>query len=328
LSPFLNLQRERQGVLLCLLAAAGFGAMAIFAKVAYDAGFDARTLLLLRFVVAAALLWPIVALRRPAVPPLRIVLVAVALGAVGYAVQAGAFFASLERIDASLASLVLYAYPALVLLGAIALGRERPNAVRAMALGLASAGIVLVLAGGGAGALDATGVAFALTAAIAYASYILVADRAVAGVDPFLLTAIIVTGAGVTTAGWNVAAGIPDLHVGASGWAALAGVAIVSTVLPATAFLLGLRRVGAGTASIVSTIEPVITVGLAMVVFGEHLTPLQAVGGLGVIAAVVIVNTRRAPRPAPVTLDSRRGPAAVPAAGAPARTLTEHAAGG
>jgi len=328
LSAFLGLQRERQGVLLCLLAAAGFGAMAIFAKVAYAAGFDARSLLLLRFAIAALLLWAIVALRRPALPPRRLLVVAALLGAVGFAVQAAAFFASLERIDASLASLVVYAYPALVLLGAIALGRERPNPVRIGALALASAGIVLVLAGGGAGALDGTGVALAFTAAVAYAAYILVADRTVGGVDPFLLTAIIITGAGLATAGWNLAAGMPDLHVAVSGWAALAGVAVISTVLPATAFLLGLRRVGAGTAAIVSTIEPVVTVGLAMLAFGERLTPLQALGGVGVLAAVALVNTRRATRPAPAVLDSRGGPAAVPAPAAPARPVAEHAAGG
>jgi len=328
LSAFRNLQRERQGVVLCLLAAAGFGAMAIFAKVAYEAGFDARTLLLLRFSLAAVLLWGIVALRRPALPPLRLVVVAALLGAVGFALQAATFFASLERIDASLASLVVYAYPALVLLGALALGHERPSPLRVAALVLASAGIAVVLVGGGAGAIDGAGVGLAFSAAVAYAAYILVADRTVGGVDPFLLTATIITGAGLSIAGWNVAAGGPDLHIGAAGWASLAGVVVLSTVLPATAFLLGLRRVGAGTAAIVSTIEPVVTVALAMVVFGERLTPLQALGAVGVLAAVVLVNARRAPSRARAAVDSRRGPAAVPAAAAPARPLAEHAAGG
>ena len=49
-----------------MLAAAGSGAMGVFAKVAYDAGFEARSLLLLRFLAAAAVMWGIVALRRPA----------------------------------------------------------------------------------------------------------------------------------------------------------------------------------------------------------------------------------------------------------------------
>jgi hypothetical protein len=52
------------------------------------------------------------------------VLTALGLGAVGYATQAGLFFAALERMDASLLSLVLYTYPAWVALSAAALGRE------------------------------------------------------------------------------------------------------------------------------------------------------------------------------------------------------------
>jgi drug/metabolite transporter (DMT)-like permease len=221
------------------------------------------------------------------------VAIAIALGAVGYAAQAAAFLASLQHIDAGLASLLLYTYPTLVLLGAIALRRERPTRRRVAALAAASAGALLVLAGGGAGALDATGVALALAAAVAYTGYILSADRVAGATDPFLLTALIVTSAAVVTTGAALATGGPQLDVTAGGWAAVAGVALVSTVVPVVAFLLGLRRVGPATASIVSSVEPLVTVVLAMLVFGERLTGVQALGGAFVVGAVVLVNARR-----------------------------------
>jgi drug/metabolite transporter (DMT)-like permease len=75
----------------------------------------------------------------------------VALGACGYALQAGCYFAALARIDASLLSLLLYTFPAIVAAAAVALGRERIAARRVTALALASAGLVLVLAGAGPG---------------------------------------------------------------------------------------------------------------------------------------------------------------------------------
>jgi drug/metabolite transporter (DMT)-like permease len=298
-----------------MLAAAGFAAMAIFAKLAYRAGFDVPSLLLMRFVIAGAVLWGIVAIRRPARPPLRTVLIAAGLGALGYALQAATFFASLERIDASLASLLLYVYPTLVLVGAVLLGRERATRRRVGALALASAGTVLVLLGGGAvGALDPLGIAFVFAAAASYTVYILVSDRHTAHADPFLLTAMIITAAAVSVAGWTALRGGPDLaHVAPQGWEAVAGIALVSTVVPTAAFLLGMRRVGPATASIVATLEPVITVALAMVVFGDHLGPLQLLGGAGVIAAVVAVNLRVGSRD--------RVAAPVPAAAAPARSL-------
>jgi drug/metabolite transporter (DMT)-like permease len=268
----------------------------------------------MRFVIAGAVLWVIVAIRRPARPRLRTVLVAAALGAVGYAVQAATFFASLERLDASLASMLLYVYPTLVLVGAVVIGRERATRRRVGALALASAGTVLVLLGGGAtGALDPVGIAFVFAAAVTYSAYILVSDRLGADTDPVLLTAMIMTAAGVAVGLWTATHGGPHLDVAAQGWEAVIAIAVVSTVVPTAAFLAGMRRIGPATAAIVATLEPVITVALAMVVFGDHLGPLQLLGGAGVIGAVVLVNLRVG--------SQRRVAAPVPAAAAPARSL-------
>src|SRR5437879_670441 len=97
-----------RGVALCVVSAVGFGLMAIFAKEAYRGGAGVPTLLALRFTLAAAAFWAIVAVRRPARPERRTILAGLGLGAVGYALQAGAYFAALTRIDASLTSLLLY----------------------------------------------------------------------------------------------------------------------------------------------------------------------------------------------------------------------------
>ena len=136
---------RRLGTLLCLASATAFGAMAAFGKLAYDAGATVGTLLSVRFGLAAVLLWALLA-RRPrgarairAPSPRRDVALALALGGCAYAIQAGCYFAALERIDASLLSLLVYTFPAIVAVAAIALGRERASARRLAALVLASA---------------------------------------------------------------------------------------------------------------------------------------------------------------------------------------------
>ena len=145
------------GVLFCLASAAAFGAMGIFGKLAYDEGATVGTLLATRFVLAAALLWLLVGAARAARRSRRRdVGLALALGAVGYGAQAGGYFAALERLDASLLSLLVYVFPVIVTVAAVALGRERASRRTAVALALASAGLVLVLAGA-AGALDPVG---------------------------------------------------------------------------------------------------------------------------------------------------------------------------
>jgi len=279
--------RRFEGVGLVLISAAGFGAMAICAKVAYDDGVDVATLLGLRFAVAAALLWAIVLRTGRALPSRRIVLAALALGGIGYATEAGAFFLALERIDASLASLLLYVYPALVVGGAIALRREEASTRRAFVCALAVLGAALVVGGAGTGALDALGVTLALGAAVTYAIYILVADGLSTRIDPFVFAALVTTGATVPYGVVSVATG-PALPATATGWAVIGVMAVFGTVVAIAAFATALPRIGASTASIASTAEPLVTVTLAALVLGERLAPAQAVGGMLVVAAVVL----------------------------------------
>src|SRR5829696_7326187 len=117
--------------------------MAIFGKLAYGEGATVGTLLAVRFILAAGLFWALGAAWRVRGLRGRDVIAALALGACGYALQAGCYFAALERIDASLLSLRIYTFPAIVAAAAVALGRERVDGRRLVALGLALGGLVL-----------------------------------------------------------------------------------------------------------------------------------------------------------------------------------------
>src|SRR3954454_23663243 len=106
---------HRLGTAMILASAVAFGALGVFGKLAFDAGVGVVTLLFVRFSVAAAVLWTGTLRTRSALAGTgaRTVLAALALGAIGYAMQAGLFFAALTRMDASLLSMVLYTYPAM-----------------------------------------------------------------------------------------------------------------------------------------------------------------------------------------------------------------------
>lgn len=205
------------GALLCLLSAACFGAMAIFGKYAYDAHVGLGDLLLLRFAIAAALLL-VVARATGALRGLsrRSIAAGLAMGGIGYATQSGLFFGALQRMDASLLALVLYAYPVLVMLGAIALRRERASVRRIVALLVASAGTILVLGGAASGSLDGLGTAMGFGAAIAYTLYILAGDRIGVGIPPLALSALVCTGATFTFGLASAVRGGPELGFGAA----------------------------------------------------------------------------------------------------------------
>jgi drug/metabolite transporter (DMT)-like permease len=285
------------GALVCLASAVAFGAMGIFGKLAYDEGATVGTLLAVRFLLAAALFWVLVlatgAGRQLRTLSGRDVGIALALGAVGYSAQAGAYFAALQRLDAGLLSLLLYTFPPMVTVAALALGRERASRRKAGALVIASAGLVLVLAGAGAGALDPVGTMLGVTAALVYTTYILTSAGVAERVGPLLLSALVCTGAATTLTLATVFGG--DLRLGdvsAAGFGWLAGIAVVSTVGAVSLFFAGLKRVGPTTASILSTAEPVTTVVLAFLAFGESLGPVQLAGGGLVLAAALVLSVR------------------------------------
>jgi drug/metabolite transporter (DMT)-like permease len=282
------------GVALCLASAAAFGTMGIFGKLAYDEGVTVGTLLAVRFLLAAALFWLLAvrlgAIRRVRALPRRDVGIALALGAVGYGAQAGAYFTALERLDASLLALLVYTFPTIVTATAILLGREPASRRTLAALTLASTGLVLVLAGA-AGGLDPLGAALGLTAAVVYSAYILISEGVSARVDSLALGTLVCSGAAVSLTLAGLARG--DLRLGgvsAAGFAWLGGIALVSTVGAIALFFAGLRRVGPTSASILSTLEPVVTVALAFAVFGESLGRAQFAGGALVLLAVLVVR--------------------------------------
>jgi drug/metabolite transporter (DMT)-like permease len=290
-------RRRRAGLVACLVSAGGFGALPVLGKAAYDAGLGPLALLWGRFGLAAIAFWVLVAFAvKPARPPARFLVAGFLMGALGYAVEAGLFFVALERVDASLVELLLYAYPAIVTAVALGSGREAPAPRLLAALALATLGVVGVFAGSLASGVDPAGLALGLGAAAVYAGYVLTGERVVAAVHPVLLAALVATGA---TAGFTVAGlvdgGLPHPRT-AGAWSAVAVIAVVATVIPMTGLFAGIERVGAPTASIVSTFEPVVTVVLAGLFLGETLSLVEAAGAACVIAAVRLLARRPAAR--------------------------------
>jgi len=293
-----------RGAGLCLLSAAAFGTLGIFGRLASDAGADTATTLLVRFGLAAVVFAAVLGWtgRWRAMRGLsrRVVVTGLALGAAGYSLQSGLYFAAIGRLDVSLVALLLYTYPALVTIAALALGRLAPSPRIGAALTLASAGLVLVLVAAGTGAFDVTGALMAIGASLTYTTYILVSDGIVGDVDPFALALLVLTGATVTFSVAGLATGSIDFALPAEAWLWLVLIALVSTVVAVSAFFAGLRRVGPSEAAILSTFEPPVTVALAFAVLGERLSVAQLAGGALVLAAVVLLQlpARRAAAPA------------------------------
>ncbi len=275
------------GVGLTLASAVLLSTLGVTTQLAYDAGAPVGTLLVGRFLVAAPLLWLLVLVLRSRRPSRRQAVAGLALGA-GFSAHAALFSASLARLDAGLVDLLVFTYPALVMVGAVALRRERWSTRRALALGAMTAGTSLVLVGGLNG-IDPIGAVLAVGAAVAYAAYILISAGQLERTDPLFLTALVTTGAAIVLTFGGIAGGGVSLDLGASAYGLIAAVGLVAVAGMGT-FVAGIGRLGASRASIVSAVQPALTPVLGFAVFSDRLGPAQMAGGALVIASVVALE--------------------------------------
>ncbi len=275
------------GILLILISAASFGAMAIFARLAYASGAAPITVLFLRFAIASPIMLALMLVRRHRFPRGPVLLGLVAMGAIGYVGQSLCYFSAVSMASAGLVALLLYLYPVLVTaLGALLL-KERVTPARLLALLLALAGAMLTIRPAGSG--RPLGIALALGAATIYAGYIVAGARIMRQVPAIPASTVIISAAAVVYA---VVVALQGLHLPGSGagWLAILCLAVVSTVLAIVTFLAGLERIGPTPSAMVSTVEPAVTVGLAAIVLGEQIGGLTLLGGALILAAVLIVT--------------------------------------
>jgi drug/metabolite transporter (DMT)-like permease len=304
LMPGARSDQHAAGAVLCLLSASAFATLGIFGSLADDAGASIASTLFVRFAVAALVFVVVLRLTggwsRLRALPRHVALTGLGLGAIGYSLQSGLFFAAIQRLDVSLVALILYTYPAFVTVAALVLGRAAFSLRTLVALAVASVGLVLVLLAAGTGAFDLGGALLALAASVTYTTYILISDRIIGTIDPFALAALVLTGATASFAVAGVVTGSLSLRLSGEAWLWLILIALVSTVIAVSAFFAGLKRVGPSEAAILSTAEPVVTVALAFLVLGERLAPAQLLGGALVLGAVVLLQLRPRPAAAPL----------------------------
>jgi drug/metabolite transporter (DMT)-like permease len=297
------------GFALVAVSALGYAWMPIFAKGAYRAGASPLDLLALRFTLALPLFWGAALTGRRAELAVgsRRILPFLLVGLI-FGLASICMFYAYRYIEASLAVIILYTYPALIALwGRIFLG-ERLGTLRLASLGAAFLGVVLT-AGTGSASLGGTaprGIGLALAASLLFSCYSLLAQRALAGTSPLVFTTYTVSVTFLLLAALAPPLGVL-LHAGwrVIGYAAL--LAVFSTFLSIYTYARGIRHIGAVRAGVVSNLEMVGVVILSYLFLGERLGLAQLAGGLLILGGVYLLQAER-PESGPGGLPGRPSP--------------------
>lgn len=297
------------GALLVGAAACAYGSGPLFARSVYATGADWLTLLAWRFTLAAAASW-VWLLARPnnraslrRLPRRR----ASQLFAVGtlFAFASASAYASLELIPVALYGLIQAISPALVAALAIRFGRRLDGRRAWLALAIATAGVALTI-GGVTTRADPIGVLLAVGGPSIYSVYLLLVaraagerrwalaiERSVPPVPPAVAGTILLTGTWAVLVTWAAILQEPAMpwQLSVAAWPGLLAIGLISGAFAIQALYAGTARIGAAQAALVSTLEPVSTVILAILVLGEGLGPFQVCGGLLVLTGVVLSQT-------------------------------------
>ena len=277
------------GIALGAAAACLISLTNVFSRLHFEAGSNPVTFLLGRYliVVAALALGLFVLGRLERVPRGRRAADLVLAGLANVAGGSCLAFA-IERIEVSLAVIVLYLFPLFTLLMSSALRRERPSATMLAALAVAFAGLCLALDVGGGSPPDPIGLAFAIGAATSIAfSFTWIEHRLGAltdGTRLLWLTAVgLVAAIALALLTDDVVWPLPS----PDGWSTLL-VATASFGAATAAMLLSVSRVGASATAMLMNLEPPVTVLLAVLLLGDTLGIVQ-IGGIALVLAAVLV---------------------------------------
>lgn len=283
------------GIALVVLASVSYGVQGIIAKYAYAGGAGVPALLAVRFGVASLVLWTLVPLlprvKRPALRYGTPALVGfAALGAL-FVTNSGTYYTSLTLLPAGTAAVLVFVFPALVVLwGALWFG-DRLSAPKLVALAAALLGVALTVepwvAVAVGAALSLPGVLWALGSALSNSWYVVLAARFGRGASPLAVALYSFPVTALLFALYLPFAGPLGMSGGA--WMACVGIGVL-TGLAGYAYLAGVVRVGASRAAIIATAEPATTMLLGALLLGEAVTPAKLAGAAMIALAVALLS--------------------------------------
>lgn len=285
------MKKQTIGFILMTISAVGLAAATIIMKVMLqDTSMSPVQIAFWRFTIAAPLMWLIYVLQRPSSGflterPLWLI----GLGVVYSLASFSALFA-LNRLSSSLYVIIVYIYPSLVVIFSLLTGRSIP---RLYWLGLPITFLGLIFTAYDfrqAIAVDTIGVFITIINAVAMAGYVILSEKVFKKVkDRLLGTNWVLTGAMLVGL---ILIPVMKLNTPNSpyGWLLLISLCIFGTLVPILTMNIGLQLTGAARGSMIITLHPVFTVLFSMLFLAEVLTPQQWVGGVLVLAAVILLQ--------------------------------------
>jgi drug/metabolite transporter (DMT)-like permease len=278
-------RRQLLGTALVILSTISIAVVPSFAKLAYDGGSNTLTVITARSILTVVLTWLVIISLRQAVRINRKPLL-ISLGTgVCYAVMLYGFLGAVAFIPINIVILIYFIHPILVGLLAARLGDEAMSTKMVAALVVAFAGLGLAV-GFSFDALDLRGIGLAALAMVTCVFVIIGNGRAVQQAGGLVVVFYMMLSTAIALALLFLFFGTVELPTTASGWFGFTGVAISSTI-GTLAFFCAVPMIGTVRSTMISNVEPLLGIILAVLILGEKISMLQ-IGGVAMVLASIV----------------------------------------
>ena len=278
------------GTLAIIGATLCYGLVPALSFMAFDTGLVSETILFNKFLYAAVIMWAYILIRgipfkltKAQIKPMIVVVLA-------YAGIAITLYLAFENISGSLATIIEFTFPAMVIAVEMIRGREPVRAVKIIAVILSMIGLALVVWSPDM-EIKMIGVIWALLCAICYVFYTIgLAHHTLKGVNSFVTAGYVMVTSAVINFFRCMFSDAPMFSQGGDQLFFVLMLAIVNAFLAIMLFCLGVKLIGPTNASIINTAEPVCACVFGYLLIGDVITKTMVIGGFLVVIAVLLTN--------------------------------------
>lgn len=228
--------------------------------------------------------------------PTRDLLYCFLLGTLGVAISNYFYYVAIQRTNVAIAIIVQYTAPVWVLIYVVLRRQQKLSLQKVIAVALAVTGIILVIGitgihtAGQAHRLDGYGLTAALIASFSFAFYNVAGHGILARYDRWRVLVWTLAAAAVFWLFINPPWIVMAAHYAPTQWVFLFVFSMISVLGAFSLYFLGLQYIEPTRAIIASCLEPVFSILLAALLLGEMMRPIQTLGIVVVLAAIVIAQ--------------------------------------
>lgn len=266
--------------------------MGLFGKIAMAGGISENFVLMMRFLIAFVVFFPFcIYFKKFRGLHLKDIGICFLFGAVFYFSHSFLFFKSLNHISTGLTGILFYFYPIVIVFLNFIFYRKKPGLLSIVAIGISLVGIYLLsdIKGLGVSELGWHNTKYIILCAIFYASYVVIGEKLVVKINPAAISLFIFLGASCSFSLYTFATSSFPESLATNQLMSMVALGIISTCIAILFLFFSIRILGSFKCSMVSVLEPVVTIFLGVIYFKESFSFIQSFGVILVLLAVFII---------------------------------------